>query len=461
MTSEEDKATSYSSRATRDWTQGNITRNLFALSWPMILSSSFNLLGPTVDMIWVGKLGSDAIGGVGGAGIVVMLSISLIMGLFVGLRALVSRNIGARNPDGARHAAQQSMVIAAITSLIMAIIGIFLAEPILKLTGSPPEIIVQGIPYLRVNLIGMVALSFRMMTDNTMQASGDSMNPLKISIIFRLFHVALCPFLVFGLWIFPHMGVTGAALTNVLSQSLGTIIGIWILVSGRTRLKLSFKNFHFDPKIIWSIVKIGIPGSVMGMQMNLSQFVLMRFIAPFGAIAIAAHSLNQRIEMFLFMPTMGLGLAAGVLAGQNLGAEQPGQAEKAGWIAGFLGQAFTITCAVAVLLWAEKIVPVFNSEPALVEMASTFLRIAAAGYLVLGISSVLQQCISGAGDTLLPMIVSIVATWLIQLPLAFLLPQHTNLGVNGVRWAMATSIVITAMIYVIYFRIGKWKRKVL
>ena len=161
MTSENHNSTSVSSRANRDWTKGNLTRNLFALSWPMILSNSFNLLGPTVDMIWVGKLGSDAIGGVGVAGIVVMLCNSLLMGLFVGLRAAVSRNIGAKNPEGARHAAQQSIVIAAISSIILAMTGIFFAEPILKLTGSPPEIIAQGAPYLRINLIGMIAMSFR------------------------------------------------------------------------------------------------------------------------------------------------------------------------------------------------------------------------------------------------------------------------------------------------------------
>lgn len=356
----------------RDLTRGSLTRNLWTLSWPMILSSSFNLLGPTVDMVWVGKLGSDAIGGVGVAGIVVMLANSILMGLFVGLRAIVARNIGANDIKTANHAAVQSIVICAISSIILAMIGILFAEPILRLTGSPQEIILRGTPYLRINLIGMVAMSFRMMTDSAMQASGDSMNPLRISLIFRLFHVILCPFLVFGWWIFPRMEVSGAAMTNVLSQSMGTMMGLWILFSGRTRLKLDLKNFRFDPGIIWRIVKIGIPGSVMGMQMNLSQFVLMRFIAPFGTIAVAAHSLNQRIEMFLFMPTMGLGMAAGVLAGQNLGARQPEQAEKTGWISGGIAEAFTITCAVAIFLWAEKIVPIFNTEPDLIKMSQRF-----------------------------------------------------------------------------------------
>lgn len=88
------------------------------------------------------------------------------------------------------------------------------------------------------------------------------------------------------------------------------------------------------------------------------------------------------------------------------------------------------------------------------------MRIATSGYLVMGISSILQQCISGAGDTMLPMIVSILSTWAIQLPLAYFLPNLTDLGVNGVRWAIVASTVVGAFVYVIYFRIGRWKRKV-
>ena len=443
----------------RDWTKGSIFRNLLSLSWPMIVSNSLNMVGPTVDMVWVGRLGAAEIAAVGVAGIAVMLVQSALMGLFMGLRAMVARFIGAGDEDNANRVVQQALVVGAVSSIILAIIGIFFAEGILTLVGLAPDVIDLGAAYLRIQFIGMVALSFRMMTDGTMQASGDTMTPMKIAFAFRVLHVALSPFLIFGWWIFPRLGVSGAALTNVISQSLGTGLGFWILMTGRSRLRLSFRRFRLNPGIIWRMIRVGLPASVMGMQMNLGQFILMSVIAPFGTLAVAAHSLNQRIEMFLFMPAWGLGMAAGVLVGQNLGAQQPARAERSGWLAAAIVEGFIVICSTAILIWAEAFVHIFSSNPGVVSIGATFLRIATAGYIVMGLTAVLQQCISGSGDTIPPMLVSIATMWLIQLPLAYFLSHFTSLQVYGVRWAIVGGTVINTIAYTIYFRLGRWKRK--
>jgi Na+-driven multidrug efflux pump len=94
---------------------------------------------------------------------------------------------------------------------------------------------------------------------------------MKTTMAFRLFHVIMCPFLIFGWWFFPRLGVSGAAVTNVLSQSVGATIGLWFLLSARTRLRLTFRDFHLDPGMIWRIVRIGIPGSISGMERTFGQ----------------------------------------------------------------------------------------------------------------------------------------------------------------------------------------------
>ncbi len=255
------------------------------------------------------------------------------------------------------------------------------------------------------------------------------------------------------------MGVSGAAMTNVLSQSLGTAIGLWILLTGRSRLRLTFSEFYFDSSIIWRLVKIGIPASVSGMERSLSGLVLMRFMVPFGTVAVAGHTLCQRIEMILFVPVMGLGMGAGVLAGQNLGARQPERAVRSGWLAAGLAEGFIVACSLAILLWAESMVRIFSANPDLVALASTFLRIAVAGLSMMGFIGVFMNCISSAGDTLPPMLVGLLGDWVLQIPLAFFLPRVTNLGVYGVRWAIATSMVVGAVIFITYFQMGRWKHK--
>ena len=443
----------------RDLTKGSIVGNLLRLSWPMMISSTLNMLGPTIDMIWVGKLGTASIAGVGVAGTAVMLVNSAMMGFVVGARAMIARFIGEGDASGANHVARQAFVLSASFAIVLMAAGIFFAETLLTLMGIEAEVVSEGAAYLRILLVGSLAMSFRMMTEGIMQASGDSMTPMKIAVSFRIFHVALCPFLVLGWWIFPRLGVSGAALTNVISQSLGMAFGLWILLSGRTRLRLTLGDFRLDPGTIWRIVKVGIPASFTGMGRSLGHFALMWIMVPFGTVAVAAHSLGQRIEVQLFFPIMGLGVGAGVLAGQNLGAGQPGRAEKTSWLAVGLGEGFMVACTVVILLWAERVVGIFNTEPELVKLASSFLRIAAVGYLVLGLNAVMGQCLSGVGDTVPPMLATLLTIWVVQIPLSLLLPRVTDFGVYGVRWAMVVGMVAGAVAYVIYFRLGRWKRK--
>jgi len=443
----------------RDWTKGSIVGNLWSLSWPIVINNSLFMVGQTVDMIWIGKLGVASIAGVGVAFIVFTLVMLVKMGLVVGVRAMIARFMGAGDAEGANHVARQAFVISAAYGAVMTAIGLFFAEPVLNLFGLEADVVAEGAAYMRMTFAGWVTMSFWLMSFSIMQASGDTVTPMKISIFIRFVQVALCPFLVFGWWIFPRLGVSGAALSNVINQSLGMFISLWVFSTGRSRLRLTLRNFRLDLNIIWRIVKIGIPASVMGMQRSFGNLVLTWFMVPFGTLAVAAHSLVQRVEMILFMPSMGLGWGAGVLVGQNLGAGQPGRAERSGWLATGFAEGFMVACSVAVLLWAESIVSIFNTEPGLVEITSIFLRIAAAGYLVQGFIAVLQNCISGAGDTLPAMLISLIIVWVVQLPLAFLLPQVTDLGVNGVRWAIAAGIVVGAVAYVAYFRLGRWKHK--
>ena len=441
----------------RDWTKGSILGNLISLSWPMVVSNSLNVMGPTVDMIWVGKLGPVDIAAVGVAGLVVQLVNALVMGLFTGLRSMIARHIGADKPEEAIHVAQQAFALAAIYAVLLAAAGIVFAQPILNLLGLSPDVVALGTPYLRIQFVAMAATTFRMLSDGTMQASGDTMTPMKIAVAFRLIHLTLCPFLVFGWAIFPRLGVNGAALTGVISQSLGTLLGMWILMSGRSRLKLVLRGFRLDPTTLLKINRIGIPASVMALQMQFGQLILMRVVAPFGDLAVAAHTLCQRVDFLLFMPLMGLGMSSGVLVGQNLGAGQPQRAERNGWIALALSEAILGTASILMFFFASGTIHIFSADSSLDQIASDYLRIACAAYAVAAFNMVLQQCIAGAGDTVPPMIISIISIWLIQVPLAFAFSGWTSLGFYGIRWAMVVGSVFGAAAYLIYFRRGAWK----
>ena len=443
----------------RDWTKGNILTNIWLLAWPIMISSSFQMAGPTVDMIWVGRLGTASIAGVGIAGMAVQLVMGLKMGVTTGARAMVARFWGAGDAEGASHVAKQSFIISAAYSLVMAVIGMFFAEQIMRLFQLEESVIAEGAAYMRIMFIGQAAMSFFMMVEGVMQASGDTQTPMRIMIVVRLFHIAICPFLIFGWWIFPRLGVRGAAITNIVSQSGGTVLALWFLASGRTRLRVTLRNFRLDLNIIWRMVKIGLPAAGTMIQWNLANTVLVWIMARFGTIAVAAHAVCQRADMFLHMPSNGLGMAAGVIAGQNLGAGQPERAERTGWTAVGLVQGVMVISAVVILLWSENIIRIFSSDPELVAVGSIFLKIALVSYFVLGVVSVLFQCLVHVGDTLPPLLIIVPAVWLVQMPMAYFLPEVTNLGVYAVRWAIVASLGAAMVAYIIYFRHGRWKRK--
>ena len=145
--------------------------------------------------------------------------------------------------------------------------------------------------------------------------------------------------------------------------------------------------------------------------------------------------------------------------GQNLGAGEPKRAEKSGWVAIGILEALMAACSLAILFWAENIIGIFTNEPDLMLLGGAFLRIATVSYLMMAIVFVLQYALAGAGDTLPTMLISIGMLWVVQLPLAFLLPQTTDLGIFGVRWAMVIGAFVGAVLFIVYFMRGRWKTR--
>ena len=443
----------------KNWTKGNIIQNILLISWPIIILGALWSVNQILEMIWLGKLGASSIAGVGVGGFVIALVMTVKSGLSVGEKAMVARCIGAGDDATANHIASQALVISAAYGAIVAIIGILFTKPIFNLFSLEANATAEGVVYLRIVLAGWWTEAFWITSFSVMQASGDTVTPMKIAVFIRFVNAAICPFLVLGWWIFPKLGVRGAAITYILTTGLGMSTCLWALFTGQTRLRLTLRELRPDFKIIWRILKIGIPASVTGLGKAFGDLVLTWFMIPFGTMALAAHSLISRVESFINTPNMGLGGGAGVLVGQNLGAGQQKQASRSGWMATGLAVSFMIVCSVVLLVWSEKIIGIFNNEPDLVKLGGIFLRIAILGYLGMSIVYVMQNCISGSGDTMSPMLISLATLWVVQLPLAYLLSRFTDLVLYGVRWAIVAGFVVGAIAYITYFWQGKWKRK--
>jgi len=444
----------------RDWTEGSVFHNLLSLSWPMFVSRSLIVLRPIVDTMVVGRLGIAPLAGIGVGTMIVMVAQSMMWGLVIGLRAIVARLVGAGDKEGANHAAQQGYVISIILATILAAIGVLFAREMILLLGVETDVATLATPYIRILFVASVLMMVRHTNEAILEASGDTTTPMKIAALSTLLHVIFCPSLVYGWWFFPRLEISGAAWAGVIAQGVAASLELWVLLTGRSRLQLTFRNFKLDLNMIWRIVKIGIPASTTTTQRTFAELILMRFVVQFGTLAVAAQTLLSRmVNNLIYMPLTALGMGAGVLAGQNMGAGRPDRSQRTAWLGVALCSALTLLVSIAIWFRAEDITRIFIPEAEVIYIAAAFLRIEIVSLLVIGLAIVLSQCLSGVGDTLPVMLANLVTMWGMVVPLAYFLPQVGNLGVYGVRWAMVAGVICRAIFYSVYFLSGRWKRK--
>ncbi len=446
-------------RFDRDWTKGSIIGNLLSLAWPIIISDSLRMIGPTIDLIWVGRLGVAAIAGVGIGGTAVMLLAMAKQGLDTGTRAMVARFMGAGDREGANHVAQQSLVLTSIYAIVVIVAGLFFAERLLAPFRLEADVVREATAYMRIMFLNQGVNGFMMLCEAIMQASGDTVTPMKINIIARSIHAVLDPFLIFGWWLFPCLGVSGAALANVIAYTLGTFFALWFFFTGRTRLQLTFRGFRLDWNLIWRIVKISIPASISSIEKSLARVLLLGIVASFGTLAVAAYSVAEKMERFIHLSCGALGRGTGVLVAQNLGAGQPERAVRSAWIALGISEIIMVALCLVIFLSPQTVAHIFTSEPALVKVLSLFLVIETVGYVQGGFVHIFKESINHAGDTLPPMLITLLQMWGVVLPLGVFLPKITNLGVYGVAWALVAGMIVQTIAYIIYFQMGRWKRK--
>ena len=214
--------------------------------------------------------------------------------------------------------------------------------------------------------------------------------------------MTLTPLLGFGLWIFPDMGLAGFGMAMILAQITGAVMNFYALFAGTSRLHLSLRGFRIDPPLLWRLVKIGVPASVTSVQLSVSQIIMLAVVSPFGITAIGAYTLVQRAQQFANMGTMGLGQAAGVLVGQNLGAKRPERARQTVLWAIAYSIVLQGLFGLFLVAFPSLFISIFNSDPDLLSLAETWLRIQVLGYLAMGTGLIFAQSFNTAGDTIPP-----------------------------------------------------------
>ncbi|MSQ24618.1 MAG: MATE family efflux transporter [Chloroflexi bacterium] len=447
-----------SAYATRDLTSGSIPKNLIFLAWPQYIEGLLRVVDQIADLVWAGFLGHRAIAGMGAAQQWSQLGFTARQGLDTSMRAMVSRAIGMQDTALANRVVIHSILLTLGYSLVLSLVGIFFTEVLLRVTGISEGVIAEGAAYMRIQFVSQATIGLQMLMGNSLAAAGDTLTPLKSSLVSRLVHIFLSPALVFGLFGLPAIGLPGAALANAIAHVLAIGVLLWVLLRGTSRLHLTLRGFHFDSTVLRQLLKIGLPASVNGMERSVAQLFILVLVAPFGDLTVAAYTLSRRVEMLGQAGGMGLGNAAGTIVGQSIGAGKPERAKTTIlWAAG-LGMAAKSIFASILLLFPTAILLVFTRDADLIDIALPWVMILALGMVPTGLNQAFNQSFQTAGATLFVMLGTLGLMWGIELPLAFVLSKYTELGPLGVAWGMIVPMLFRPFINIPYYLSGRWLR---
>ena len=442
----------------KDLTTGSVPGNLWFLAWPQITESFLSVVDQLADLIWAGRIGFQAIAGLGVAQTFLMMLMTARMGLDAGMRSMISRAVGAREIGYANHVMLQAITLTTAYSILLVTLGLILTNPLLRLMGLGDEVVAQAGGYMRFQFFAMSVMGLQRLTAGALQASGDSVTPLKAASVSRIGHLVLSPFLIFGWWWFPSLDLAGAGAANLIAQTVGAGMNMTALLRGTSRLKLTLTGYYVDFPLIWRLLKIGIPASVTGAQRAISQLIVVFIVAPFGDGALAAFAMSRRAENTVNHASRGLGRAAGALAGQNLGVGHTDRARQSLlWALAYAGVASLIVAALF-LLFPARVASFFNSDAEFVSRATVWLQILAVGYFSMNAVQVFTQGFNTTGATVAPMVIVLATMWLVEIPLAFSLSQFTGLEEFGVAWAIVIGMTIRMLAFSVYFIQGKWLR---
>jgi putative MATE family efflux protein len=440
-----------------DFTTGPINRALGLLAIPMMLEMAMEAVFAVVDIAFVSRLGTDAIAAVGLTEALITVLYAIAIGLGMGVTAMISRRIGARDPVAAAYVMGQAIWVGAAVSVVIGTLGVIYAADLLRMMGASEAVVTQGEGFTAVLIGGNASILYLFLLNAGFRGAGDAPVALRSLTLANGLNILLDPCFIFGLGPFPEMGVTGAAVATTLGRGIGVAYLLWYLFSGRGRLSFRLRNLAIAPELIGRMIRISIGGIGQFLIATSSWIAIIRVVALYGSAPIAAYTIAIRLIEFVFLPAWGLGNAAATLVGQNLGAARPDRAEKSVWTASRYNVAFMSVLGAVFILLAKPIVELFTDDPEIIRYGVNCLRTLGLGYPMYAVGMIVVQALNGAGDTRTPSLLNLVVFWITQIPLAYWLATSVGLGPNGVFIAIVTSESLLTVLAVLVFRRGRWR----
>ncbi|HUH29684.1 MATE family efflux transporter [Gelidibacter sp.] len=444
------------------FTEGKIISSLLSLALPIIFANILQSAYQLIDTFWLGRLGADAVAAVSLSFPLLFLVLSIGAGLTLAGTVMVARYQGADNQKMVDFSSSQSVFLIFLTSIVLAIVSYFAAEPLMTIIGAGPDIIEDSITYFKVSSMGFVFLFLFFIFQSLMRGIGKVMLPVYIVLFTVILNAGLDPLFIYGYGPVPGYGVAGAAVASVITQAMAALIGLVILFRGRHGIKVSLESMYFNMENLKKTFRIGFPASVEQSTRALGMTFMMVIVTSFGSDIVAAYGIGARMLSFIVVPALGLGIATTSLVGQNLGALKIKRAENVAKLSAKVAFFGFTALGVVMFLVAESLTAFFiPDDPLVIKEGALFIKIMSVSFGFLGLQQVMNGTFNGAGFTKASMFISILGLWVVRFPLAYVLSNTLEMGPVGIWWSFPISNLIAGTAAFIYFKTGYWKKRVI
>jgi putative MATE family efflux protein len=451
----------------RDLTKGSVGKNILRFAMPMLVGHMFQQLYTFVDQIIVGRyLGKEALAAVGASFPVIFTLIALIIGIATGGTIVISQFFGAKDFNRVKRAIDTLFIVMGVFAVIMTVVGITFSEDIFRLIKLPEELMPMATRYLTIYVSGLVVFFGYNSVAAILRGLGDSTTPLYFLILATIINISLDLLFIVKLgW-----GIEGAAFATLIAQGTAFMVAIFYLNRNHELIKFNIREFSFDWVIFKQSLRIGLPTGLQQTFVALGMMALMGIVNGYGTDVVAGYTAAGRLDSLAVIPSMVFSFALSTFVGQNIGAGKVDRVKKGLTRTMLMSAASAISITIVIIIFKYPLMRLFTPDQAVIDIGGEYLTIVTSFYLLFTGMFVYGGVMRGAGDTLIPMFITLFSLWVIRIPAAVFLSKETvevfgltlkgaGLGQSGIWWSIPSGWGFGLVLSFIYYRTGRWKRK--
>jgi putative MATE family efflux protein len=442
-----------------DLTEGKPWKLLLQFSIPMLIGNVLMQLYHVADFYIVGNyIGSEAVASVGSSMPILFALVSFIIGITMGCTVIVSQYFGAKDTVKVKRSIDTVVIFITVAALLVMVVGLIFCDPLLRLVKTPEGVFAGAHTFMQINLAGLLPLFGVNCLSAILRGVGDSKTPLYCMLISSALNIVLLLIFVPGMgW-----GIAGAARATVLTQAL-TVVGmiLW-LNSKHPVIKITLRRLTFDMDIFRNSIRIGLPNGAQQALVAVGMMALLGIVNRFSEAnsnVLVAYAIVNRVDSLACTPAMTFSIAIAAFVGQNVGARKFNRISSGLNATLVMSAILTIVISAVVMIFAHPVMKLFSTDinPDIISIGARYLLTVCPFCVVFSTMFIYTGVMRGAGDTLVPMFITLLSLWLVRIPVASFLSGF--MGTDGIWWSIPIAWGVGGVFAYLYYRSGRWKNK--